>query len=45
MALQLEKTFNLNMEILLRMQTWHDARKMRMQSGKIKVCLYGPTNM
>jgi addiction module HigA family antidote len=33
MALRLEKAFNLNMDMLLRMQAWHDASEMRKRSG------------
>ena len=29
MALRLEKAFHLNMDMLLRMQTWYDATEMR----------------
>jgi addiction module HigA family antidote len=42
MALRLEKAFNLNMDMLLRMQAWHDASEMRRQAGKIKVSPYVP---
>jgi len=42
MALRLEKAFNLNMDMLLRMQAWHDASEMRRQAGKIKVAPYVP---
>jgi antitoxin HigA-1 len=42
MALRLEKAFNLNMDMLLRMQAWHDASEMRRQAGKIKVVPYVP---
>jgi len=44
MALRLEKAFNLNMDILLRMQAWHDATEMRQQSGKIKITPYAPAH-
>jgi len=42
MALRLEKAFNLNMDMLLRMQAWHDASEMRKQVGKIKIAPYIP---
>jgi addiction module HigA family antidote len=45
MALRLEKAFNLNMDMLLRMQAWHDASAMRKQAGKIKIAPYGPTQV
>lgn len=40
MALRMEKAFHLNMDMLLRMQAWHDATEMRKQAGKIKVDPY-----
>jgi len=42
MALRLEKAFQLNMDMLLRMQAWFDTTEMRKQSGKIKISLYVP---
>ena len=36
MALGLEKAFQLNMEMLLRMQAWFDVPEMRKQAGKIR---------
>ena len=42
MALRLEKAFNLNMDMLLRMQAWHDASEMRRHARKIKVTPYVP---
>lgn len=45
MALRLEKAFNLNMDMLLRMQAWHDASEMRKRSGKIKIGPYVPTQV
>jgi len=42
MALRLEKAFDLDMEVLLRMQAWFDATEMRKQSGKIKITPYVP---
>lgn len=43
MALRLEKAFNLNMDMLLRMQAWHDASEMRRQARRVKVTPYVPT--
>ncbi len=40
MALRLEKAFNLDMDILLRMQAWCDSNEMRRQEQKIKVAPY-----
>ncbi len=45
MALRLEKAFQLNMDMLLRMQAWFDATEMRKQSGKIKIAPYVPAQM
>jgi len=42
MALRLEKAFQLNMDMLLRMQAWFDATEMRKQSGKFKIVPYVP---
>ena len=42
MALRLEKAFHLNMDMLLRMQAWHDATEIRKQAGKIKIAPYVP---
>lgn len=42
MALRLEKAFQLNMDMLLRMQAWYDATEMRKQEGKIKIAPYVP---
>ena len=42
MALRLEKAFQLNMDMLLRMQAWYDATEMREQEGKIKIAPYVP---
>ena len=36
-ALGLKKAFHLNMDMLLRMQAWHDAKEMRKKAGKIKI--------
>lgn len=40
MALRLEKAFQLSMDMLLRMQAWHDTTEMRKQAGKIKIAPY-----
>jgi len=40
MALRVEKAFGLNMETMLRMQAWHDAKAMRGRAGKVKVKPY-----
>jgi addiction module HigA family antidote len=40
MALRMEKAFHLNMDMLLRMQAWHDATEMRKQARKIRVDPY-----
>lgn len=37
MAFRLEKAFQLNMDMLLRMQAWFDATEMRKQAEKIKI--------
>ena len=42
MALRLEKAFQLNMDMLLRMQAWYAATEMRKQEGKIKIAPYVP---
>ena len=42
MAMRLEKAFQLNMDMLLRMQAWFDATEMRKQAGKIKISPYVP---
>ena len=42
MALRLEKAFQLNMDMLLKMQAWFDATEMREQEGKIKIAPYVP---
>ena len=42
MALRLEKAFGLEMDTLLRMQAWHDARVMRRRSDEIHVERYAP---
>ena len=42
MALRLEKAFDLNMDLLLRMQAWHDAAEMRERAREIEVERYVP---
>ena len=40
MALRVEKAFDLNMDMMLRMQTWHDCARMRARSDEIDVKPY-----
>ena len=40
MALRVEKAFGLIMDLLLRMQAWHDATPMRARAGEIDVRRY-----
>lgn len=42
LALRLEKAFGVGMELLLRMQAWHDAARMRQQGAQIQVQRYIP---
>ena len=42
MALRFEKAFDINMDMLLRMQAWYDASQMRAKAGSIKVQRYEP---
>ena len=42
MALRIEKDFGVNMEMLLRMQAWHNARWMRAHADDITVQRYEP---
>lgn len=42
MALRIEKAFGVDMEMLLRMQAWHDAHAMRRRAGEISVKRYRP---
>ena len=42
MALRIEKAFGVDMEMLLRMQAWHDANVMRQRGGEINVQRYQP---
>ena len=40
MALRIEKAFGVDMEMLLRMQAWHDTHVMRQREGEIAVERY-----
>ena len=42
MALRVEKAFGLSMDLLLRMQAWHDAMQMRTRADEIDVRRYQP---
>ena len=42
MALQIEKAFDVSMDMLLRMQAWHDASRMRARAEEIRVERYQP---
>lgn len=42
MALRIEKAFGVDMEMLLRMQAWHDAARMRARAAEITVERYQP---
>ena len=42
MALRLEKAFDVNMEMLLRMQAWHDAALMRARASEVDIKRYEP---
>ncbi len=42
MALRIEKAFDVSMDVLLRMQAWHDAATMRERSEQINVERYAP---
>ncbi len=42
MALRIEKAFALDMDMMLRMQIWHDATVMRGRAGEIDVQRYEP---
>jgi len=44
MALRVEKAFGVDMEMLLRMQAWHDAHAMRRRAGEIDVKRYQPAS-
>ncbi|MDE2728743.1 MAG: HigA family addiction module antitoxin [Gemmatimonadota bacterium] len=40
MALRIEMAFDVNMDMLLRMQAWYDATQMRARAGEIDVRRY-----
>ena len=42
MALRIEKAFDVSMDMLLRMQAWWDASRMRARAGEIDVQRYEP---
>ena len=43
MALRVEKAFGLSMDMMLRMQAWHDASEMRPRAHEITVERYRPS--
>ena len=42
MALRIEKAFDVSMDMLLKMQAWHDASRMRAREAEISVSRYEP---
>ncbi len=42
MALRIEKAFDVSMDLLLRMQAWHDSARMRARAHDISVQRYQP---
>lgn len=42
MALRIEKAFQLSMDLLLRMQAWYDAARMRAREDEVNVQRYEP---
>ena len=42
MALRIEKAFQVSMDLLLRMQAWYDAARMRAREDEINVQRYEP---
>ena len=42
MALRVEKAFGVSMDLLLRMQAWHDATRMRARADEVDVRQYRP---
>ena len=42
MALRLEKAFGVKMDMLLKMQAWHDAASMRARASEVAVERYQP---
>ena len=45
MALRIEKAFGVDMDMLLRMQAWHDSHAMRERAGEIDVKRFTPAPM
>ena len=45
MALRTEKAFEVSMDTLLRMQTWHDGYMMRQRAGEIEAKRYVPADL
>lgn len=43
MALRLEKGFGVSMDLLLKMQAWHDVERMRSKADEVLVERYAPT--
>ncbi len=43
MALRLESAFDVRMDLLLKMQVWHDTVRMRARADTIQVGRYAPT--
>lgn len=43
MALRIEMAFGVNMDMLLRMQAWHDALRMRARASELSVQRYQPS--
>ena len=42
MGLRIEKAFGVNMDMLLKMQAWYDAARIRARAGEIDVSRYEP---
>ena len=42
MALRIEKAFQVSMDLLLRMQAWYDAARMRARESEVQVQRYEP---
>ena len=42
MALRIEKAFDVRMDMLLRMQAWYDASRMRARANEVRVRRYVP---
>ena len=42
MALRIEKAFDVRMDLLLQMQAWYDAARMRARASEISVRRYQP---